>query len=205
MKKYGGQEQLIEYASYAVFAFVWGVEETYSKLLTTANLLAFSGDLVVKIHEALVAHEPALEPFRATIPCDALKDLDESRALVLALAGHLLVCYHRMRGRDFVKQVMSNLKCVQRLFLHWRVHRTGLCFRRRSATQNRNSHRDRLAAISTAASNAATKRAENNKKRRHEETTSGAVDGTSSLFDAEERAPEREEDGEGPSDLLPSL
>mmetsp|Transcript_20296 Transcript_20296/g.62750 ORF Transcript_20296/g.62750 Transcript_20296/m.62750 type:complete len:185 (-) Transcript_20296:862-1416(-) len=184
MKKYGGQEQLIEYASYAVFAFVWGVEETYSKLLTTANLLAFSGDLVVKIHEALVAHEPALEPFRATIPCDALKDLDESRALVLALAGHLLVCYHRMRGRDFVKQVMSNLK---------------------SATQNRNSHRDRLAAISTAASNAATKRAENNKKRRHEETTSGAVDGTSSLFDAEERAPEREEDGEGPSDLLPSL
>jgi len=184
MKQYG-RKQLIEYASFAAFAFMWGVEVTYSKLLTTANLLAFSGDLVVRIHEALIKHEPTLSLFRATIPHDALADRGESHALTKALAGHLLTCYHKMRGRDFVKQVMSNLKSA-------------------SAAQNGNSHRDRLAATSTAASKAARARVEDNKKRSHDETASDAVDSpcTSCLFDAEEQAEEEEEES---SDLLPSL
>jgi len=201
--KYRGRAQLIEYASRAVFEFVWGVEVTYAKLLTTANLLAFSGDLVVKIHEALIKHEPTLALFRATIPNGALADDGESRALTQALAGHLLTCYHKMRGRDFVKQVMSNLKWVQRLFVYWRIHRTDLWSRHRSASaaQNRNTHRDRMAAVAAAASNAAAKRAEANRKHPHSEVSSGAGDDAPFAVGTEEE--EAEESAAKPKETTP--
>ena len=72
MLQYGGLEQRIEYALPALFAFVCGVEVTYSRLLTTANLLAYGDGLIVKIHAALVAHEPTMRLFRATLPDGAL-------------------------------------------------------------------------------------------------------------------------------------
>ena len=182
MRKFGDREQLIAYASPALFQFVWGVEVTYSKLLTTANLLAYAGDLVIRIHAALVAHEPTMRLFSATLPDGAL-DVGDSPAQAKELAGHLLTCYHKMRGRDFVKQMLSNLKSA-------------------SAEQNRNSHRDRLAAISTAAKAAAKARSEDRNKRSRDETSDEVPD--ISYFDIEEDQV-MEEEGRESVDLLPPL
>lgn len=185
--RYGGHEQLIEYASREAFTFVWGIEATYCKLLTTANLLAFGGDLVSMIHNVLAAHQPTMTLFLDTVPGDEMAKVQSNPKLAGELVVHLLTAYHRMRGRDFVKQLMSNLKSA-------------------SADQNRNAHRDRMAAISTAASAAAKARTTTaGQKRNHGEMSSGDKDESEAwqtYFEAEEQA---EVDDVEPADLLPPV
>jgi len=48
-------------ASPPLFDFVWAVEATYAKLLTTANLVAYEGALVTKVNK-LLSKDPAVKP-----------------------------------------------------------------------------------------------------------------------------------------------
>ncbi|MEO0699408.1 MAG: hypothetical protein AAFY81_06785, partial [Pseudomonadota bacterium] len=119
--------QLVVYASSELFDFVWAVEATYAKLLTTANLLAYGGNLVNCVQHAIESHEPTTRLFTMTFSEELRLQLTDG--VVRDLMDHMLGAYHRMRGRDFIRSRMSNLRAA-------------------AVTQNRSAHRDKMAAVS---------------------------------------------------------
>ena len=121
------KSQLVEYASRELFDFAWAVEATYVKLLTTTNFVAYGSDLVNSVRSAILKHEPTTCLFKKTIA--ASLHVQAAEGAVHNLMQYLLAAYHRMRGRDFVKSLMSTLRAA-------------------AAAQNRSAHRDRMAALS---------------------------------------------------------
>lgn len=119
-------------ASPPLFDFVWAVEATYAKLLTTANLVAYEGALVTKVNKLLSKDPAVAQCFRATITDDMKAAIATSSAEppVAEVMQRLLDKYARMRGRDLVGKLMSNL---------------------RSAAFAANTHRGGLAAAATHA------------------------------------------------------
>mmetsp|Transcript_16973 Transcript_16973/g.21994 ORF Transcript_16973/g.21994 Transcript_16973/m.21994 type:complete len:579 (-) Transcript_16973:183-1919(-) len=146
--RYKGTTELVEYASVEMFNLTWAFEVVYSKLLTTANTLAYGSELVVKISDVILESKVIADYFKHTFNHDQKK-------LDINLLSFLVTAYHHMRGRDFVRSLTSHLRATQ-------------------ATENANSHRGRLAAIAIAA-RAASKDTKNEASTRQLENSSSAA------------------------------
>uniref|UniRef100_A0A7S3NIE4 Uncharacterized protein n=1 Tax=Aureoumbra lagunensis TaxID=44058 RepID=A0A7S3NIE4_9STRA len=118
--------QLVEYASEGMYKFIWNVERVYVKLLTPTNLMAYGNELINKINSMILCDEAIMSLFDETIPDTLMHDLRAKDIETKELAHYILQNYHKMRGRDYVKSLMS------------KIH---------SAAKQRNSLRDGLAAV----------------------------------------------------------
>ena len=132
---------------------------------------------MVLIHKVIANHQPTIDLFLESLTVDQRTTIADSVPALTDLILRLLTAYHRMRGRDFVKHVMSKIKSV-------------------AAADNRTALRDGLAAAASTAAKTRSK-ASVGRKRDRAAASAGSVSGvdySSILEELEEEAAEEYED-----------
>lgn len=93
--------------------FLFHVEATYVKLLTSRNLLARSSSLIEDVHNVLIGNKFAKQLFTRTLSETSrlvLKEHERDISEVMEpLLAFLLTSYWKMRGRDFAKGFRSKI------------------------------------------------------------------------------------------------
>ena len=103
------------YASSEVYELTLRIEHAYSECLTMPNVIAFGPKLLSKVHGLALESQPIREAFEE---CMLLVHEQTANAQVsfidsTPLLQHFLRMYVRMRGKDFVRILLSELKLKQ--------------------------------------------------------------------------------------------